>query len=415
MIMGEVAGTHIIGSTNEQSMFRIQKGQDLFTKGNYGGIDYYYDQAVDVNGFYNIILSDNMDGYSLDAFTAPKATMSTVPMIVCERGSNLFCERVTFLGRISNTNPPLVTTMRAIGYDALTASGGASTSLKCVDCYFDGMANAVFFDTTEGKLDSLRIEKCRARTGAASIANATLYSFAASNLANIHLEGNYHIGDVTFGAKGFFNITSTAVTDSDVRVVIIGNKGGLSSASSNELLLFFKNDSTATYEGTITGNSWGAHYDNPWFIIVGDGTNSVGDITGTGAIDIALKRSVLDTLDSSPRDTTVIVGYGTYSVTDTTLSSTASYVNLYGLSRNGKLPELQLNASTDTDAASNPTIMLGPFVENINFTAVAAYHTITLTYSTASGRDAFSYVRNCNFTDVGVFYPSIARATTDKI
>jgi hypothetical protein len=413
-VMGEPAGTHIIGSTNEQPMFYIRQSEDVFLQGTYSATDYYAADAVDKNGFFNIILSDNIDGYALDGFGLPLATMSTVPMIQCEYGSYLHCDKVTFLGRISDTSPPLTMTRRAIGYDPLTSAPNKSTVLKCFDCYFDGMANAILFDPVNGSRDSLIVSKCRAKTGALSIADAKLYSFVAFNLCNAHFEGNYHVGDVSLGAKACFYLTSTAVVNPDVRVNIIGNSGGLTSENSNELNNFLKNDNTNTFSGALTGNSWGLAYNNTWYIVVGDGTNSIGDINGTGAIDLALGRSVVGVSDTDQRNTTVIVGYGNYTVTDTTLGGFASYVNLYGLDRNGALPTLTLNAGSDTDSASNPTIKFGPNIENISFAATSAYHTITPTYSTGS-RDASSRIRNCRFEDVGIFYPSITRVGSDKI
>lgn len=415
-IMGEIAGTHIIGSMSELSMFVVRNSGDRFYQGTNGGNTYYASEPIDTTTFFNLTLSDNIDGYSKNGSNEAITTMSTTPMIKCERGCRLVCENVTFLGRVTSTATPFTCTLRAIGLDALTTAPADPSYLKCSNCYFDGMANAIYFDVENGSIDTLCVEKCKAKTLAASAGDAKLYSFVAFNLCNAHFEGNYHIGDSTAGSKACFYLTSTAVSNSDVRVAMIGNNGGLTTQSSFELNNFFKNDSTATFSSINTGNSWGLNYNNPWYITVGDGTNSVGDITGPNAINFALERSVAATGDSDKRNTTVIVGYGTYTVTDSVLGGFASYVNLYGLDRNGALPTLELNVATDTDAAGNKTLKLGPNIENIKFkpSTATSYHTVSLTYSSGS-RDANSYVHNCRFEDVGIFYPSITRTSSDKI
>lgn len=417
-IMGEIAGTHIIGSTNELPMFVARNSSDRFYQGSTSGGDTYYaSEPIDTTTFFNLTLSDNIDGYSKNGSNEAITTMATVPMIKCERGARLVCENVTFLGRVTDSpTAPVACTQRAIGYDALTSAPNDPTYLRCSNCYFDGMANAVYFDVENGSIDTLRIEKCKARTLASSVSDAKLYSFVAFNLCNAHFEGNYHVGNSVAGSKACFYLTSTAVTVSDVRITMLGNSGGLTAQNASELNNFFKNDSVESFASVNIGNNWGLNYNNPWYVTVGDGTNSVGDITGPESIDLVLERSVVATGDSDKRNITVIVGYGTYTVTDSLLGGSSSYVNLYGLDRNGALPTLQLNVATDTDAAGNKTLKLGPYIENIKFKPVTAtsYHTITLTYSSGN-RDASSYVRNCRFEDVGVFYPSIARTGSDKI
>lgn len=415
-IMGEMGGTHIIGSMNEQPMFYISPSTDRFHQGTASSTDYYADAPVDITKFFNIILSDNIDGYSKDGFNEPIATMTTVPMIQMSKGAHLVCENTSFLGRVNNTSPPLTFTRRGIGIDSLTSAPNQPTLLTCQSCYFDGMTNAILFDPDNGYLDSLRVEKCRAKTTSGSAGDSKLHSFVAFNLCNAFFEGNYHIGDATAGCKVCFYLTSTAVVDTDVRISMINNSGGLTTQNANELNNFFKNDNTKSFICINTGNSWGLNYNNPWYITVGDGTNSVGDITGPTAIDIALERSVVATGDSDKRNTTLIVGYGTYDVTDTTLGGFAGHVNFYGIDRNGALPIIRLEALTATDAAANKTLKLGPYIENIKFIAKTAtsYHTITPTYSSGS-RDASSRIRNCRFEDVGVCYPSITRTGTNKI
>ena len=88
-IMGELAGTIIIGHIIEGSMFKILRGtENTRIGGDSGSGDLRLEagEPLDTTTFFNLILADNLDGY-VQAGGQPIATMQTVPMVDCEIGS----------------------------------------------------------------------------------------------------------------------------------------------------------------------------------------------------------------------------------------------------------------------------------------------------------------------------------------
>lgn len=416
-ILGEPSGTYIFGSMSEQPMFRCLKSTRQFRLGTVSGTDFDAVQPSDCTTFINLVLGDNLDGYALDGLNNPRATMTTVPMIQMAHGANVIFDRVSLIGRMNNTFPPFTLTKRAIGLDNTTTAPNQPTSLLVKDCYIDGVSQGIFFDVRNGSIDILRVEKTRARIyGGLTDEDSAFVSF---NMCNAHLEGNYHIGGGVGLTNCFYLRNATVSNVVDTKINIINNSGGISDVS---LLVadtndFFVNDSEYTSEGTNVGNSWGGAY-NPWVITIGDGTNSVGDLTGTGAIDTAIQITKLATAISNRIDIFAVVGYGIYTVT---VGETTGKLNLLGKIRNGAYPILNLDSSTGTDEAGNATTGFGGHIENIKFTTdsgAAGYNTIKINQGqTADSTQTNKHhtIKNCLFIDAGLVVAQFTRSTNKEM
>lgn len=410
-IMGEPAGTYIFGSMNEQPMFRCADSIKQFEYGTLLSTSLVVDDTTDRITFWNLILGDNLDGYKQNGSNIPIATMSTVPMIQLVHGANVVIDRVTMIGRITNDFPPLTQTLRAVGMDNTTTAASRPTSLTVQNCYIDAMQHGIMYDVRNGRIDTLRVQNNRIRNyGGATTELSSAVSF---NLCNANLSGNYHIVG-GFGAQCGFYLRNDAVADSsEVTINIINNSGGSADASlaSADINSLFINASSYTARGLITGNSWGANNTSPWFLTVGDGTNSIGDITGTTALDIASEISAFSSALTSHIDVFVVVGYGTYTMTS---GGTSGKMNLLGKPRHNVLPIIQLNSSTGTDEASNPTTTFGNHIENIHFkTTGASYNTARLNsgYGVSAANKKFNIV-NCEFEDAGLIAQAPGRVDT---
>jgi hypothetical protein len=185
-------------------------------------------------------------------------------------------------------------------------------------------------------------------------------------------------------------------TNTDVRIVITGNSGGLyepaAAALERNLFVDGRSSKTVAVEGVITSNSWGLKYNNDWFFTVGDGASSVGDITGSSALDTAIIRSQV-----SNEGVTIVVNPGTY-----TLTATGSAV--------GQRPKIMgnpwfsnpvINVAGTGPAGSlgHNGIHVGMELSNLTFNAVGSAQTIDM-YPSAGGTDGRWHVSNCEFNDV---------------
>lgn len=402
-IMGEIGGTLIIGGMPETPMFSIDYDHKTVTVGGdtgSGQITLASGSDIEETKFYNLMLADNLDGYAL--FGEP--TMTTVPMIRYKNGSNVCCERVSFIGRIhSGVLSARSKTLSALG----NASGsGGGTTLTVKDCFFDAVGIGISFLPGGNNIDFLTVAGCKARTYGTEDSGsqgAALNCFINMSLCNATITDNYYVGGGTY-TNTFLNVPSGSGTS--VKIVMSGNSGGPTTLGSESLLA---NNSGTSFRTSISGNNWGVFEDNPWYIIVGGGSGStaLGDIIGTGAIDIVL--GIANTVSNFKA--TVIVNPGTYTVTGNALE-TSNYANLrfIGNKHGNAYPIFNLNlTAATTDKLANRALTLGNYLESIEFNSVTNRHSIRPAFNPVSNSNIQTgggtiEVKDCFFVNTSLFF-----------
>lgn len=391
-VMGEIAGTTIIGEMEEAPMFIIQKPNqsiDLVS-----GTIFDTGSNVDCVKFMNMILADNLDGYAL--FGEP--CMTTVPMIQAQVSSNFACENVSFIGRIHTGATPRTKTQSAIGY---TGSGTVGTILKMKDCYLDGLKIGISFTPANNASDFLTVEGCKARiygTEDGAAQGASLNSFIVTSHCNAVISKNYFVGAGSY-VNTFVDIISGS--GDSTKFVITDNHGGPNSLTSGKII----NDATGSaFVSVITGNAWGTVVDSPWYIVVGGGgaSSPLGDFNGTYAIDTVLSLAN----STSPFEATVIVNPGTYTISDGTMN----YANLKFIgNKYGKTyPIINLNLTTGSnDSLGNLPVSLGNKVQSLQFVSVTNKHSLRpgfnpLSASTQSSAHTME-VLDCIFINTALY------------
>lgn len=393
-IMGDLAGTYINNPATNAPIFRIERVDPSATPPGYydignspiSGLENV--QPVIVNRIFNLILSDNREGGGGDA---DNVAMTSSPMIQCDLGSNVEIEQVTFLGRTGDSGTNV--THRGIDYTSM-ANPGTPTILRVKNCYFDGVAAAIEFSGQEGVKDFIRVEGCRARTFPKGLGPED-HAFIGMNLCNAFILNNYHVANNADGfdtAAAFVILKSFNPSDSDIQVVMMGNSGGpvASNSSVRNLISDERAGTNTAYRGTVTGNSWGVKTNNDWYMTVGDGTTSLGDINGKDSIDIALLRS-----RQSNEGAFIIVNPGTYDVTET--GDSDQRPKLIGNPRVTK-PVLNINGSSTAGRQGHDGIHIGMELHNLTLTAVGAVQTLDM-FVAATG-DKRWRVSDCEFNNV---------------
>jgi hypothetical protein len=402
-IMGELAGTIISSEMAALPMFEISAGIIRPTIGGDSGggeISLVEGSPSDYVKFFNLTLGDNLMG----TIGSPSPVMSTVPMIQCDIGSFFECEEVRFIGRVDDSVPVLnrTKTLQAIGYTGALAT---STHLTMRRCYFDGMRTAIDFQPNHGSIDSLTVDKCRARTFGteSAVLTAGLNCFVSMSNCNATIANNYHVGAVsTTPTVSSFCVLTAGVKSADCKVVLSGNSGG-SNTTTVESNLFVDSLALGYVKTVHNGNSWGTNVNNEWFIIVGSSTPSLtalpGDFVGSEALDILFDSS------SNHYSTTVIVNPGNYTVT----KGSGSRYCLVGNKIFGTYPVITLNiASAASDTyTGNRFLTLSRSIKSIQFTSVAQYHSIVLlSFSTSK-----TEVDDCKFTNVALIASKLTIAS----
>jgi len=414
-IMGEIGGTIIIGEMNEQSMFIVQTTALATTIGGDSGggeIDLESGAPLDDTRFFNLILADNLNG-TVQMGGQPIATMTSVPMIQCEIGSSCTCEEVKFVGRVDNG--PINGRSKTLCGVRTSGLGADPSSLTLKRCFFDGMLIAARFLPSNGDVDHLVVDKCRARTFGTEANpfpnNLEDECFVDMSLCNATLVDNYHVGYDPGGGlatvAACFVVETMGGGSSDVDIAIVGNEGGPSWATDIQAL--FVMPSGETVQATMTGNNWGSCVHNPWYVVVGTNdqaaNHTAGDFMGEDAIDTLLNVNLY-------HPTTVVVTPGTYNVTTKTGGKNYNFV---GCKIDNEYPVFELDVSSAVvDKLNNRYFDLGSSIKSIklrsNVAVTANYHSVHLNW------EDHDYVEadDCLFENVALYVPDITAACDCK-
>lgn len=409
-VIGEIQGTIINGEMSEEPIFIISKGiKDIKLGGNagLGEISIFSGSNFNKVLFSNLILVDNLNktGGSGEA-----ASMTTVPMISCQKGSNFECERVSFLGRVTNGSPTGRTkTQAGIGY-----SGGVGDSrLSVKNCFFDGVQVGINFNSDGGSSDFLEVVNCKARTWGNENGFETTKSrncFVAMNGCNATLVNNHHIGQTT-------NVSACYVVMSVVsgtgKYIVSGTTGGPTTLSTSNAFNLFYDESDSDLRVIKSNNYWGGTLNNEWFVVVGNAQPSVGsstytgggDFNGTGAIDLLLTHS-----SGIYAPTTIIVNPGNYIITS---STEAANFNFIGNKRGGNYPVFYLNCSITDSITGNKNFEVGSYIKSIKFNADSSFTSFYHTITGNTSNNGFFKVEDCFFINCALILETQSAVTED--
>lgn len=403
-IMGEVAGTYVFGQT--AVVFQFLAGEQPNERWG-GESPVLTGPSYQTNKLFNMIIGDNLDGAADAGTTAlPKVTS----FVQLDRGSNVEISNVSFIGRFGFVAGVIDTTQlttRAIIY---TDSGSTDvrTSLKVDSCYFDNMLSGIQFTQQAGlagTFNFLKVTNCRARTtGITGDTTRTGFVEATPNMEG-GVANNFHsIASLEGADSAYFLHLLAPVNAIDVGAgfTVIGNSGGVDPAILGSAIFMDNDAGSGLWRGIVSGNTWGSSGNNPWYVIVGDGVQSLGDINGASALDTLASLSA----PGLTTPTTIYVGKGDYTITNTAADN--QRFNLIGLERDFEKPTVTIVGGGATDPLTRPTVFLGTRIENIKFKSSETFSSVTLGLETITPPTVVSglYVNNCEFWDAAVIIGS---------
>jgi len=207
----------------------------------------------------------------------------------------------------------------------------------------------------------------------------------------------------------------------DVRnLVIVGNQGHYyddTLADSENRLLSEDNDGLQLIRAAISGNTMGGSGDSNWYITVGDGENSIGDVNGEFAIQNIVKYFYKINTGSGHGGVVIYVKYGNYTIDDKTdfiPSANGLTVALVGLTDNGNFPTINLDVSSpDTDGQE---LLFSHHIENMHFNGGLNYYKIVIQndFSNPDIRIPFFRnveIKNCTFHNCSIVFDSASVST----
>lgn len=421
-IVGENAGT-ILNATSANPIFRILETPSVYIKPT--------PTTVSVDGYLqskmvNLTFFDNFSG------PVPNLTTATTScFILMNNGSNLEVSGCQFFGKFTNS---LNVTTCAIRADSSLVTN-YNTNLVVENCIIKGMQQALTFNPDTNKINKVIFKNNK-------VMCSGIYGSALENemsiIDMIGCDAEICNNDVMFGLSTtdsdlqtlnqFIYISSAPINETTL--IITGNTLKVKFSISlgiNNLVMFDgvgagSNIRSVISENTFRGTSGDS---NSWYIVVGDGSDTIGDINGSSALMTIINAFYNDSAAGSltHNQTTIYVRPGTYDITGTDfpVSGGTFDFKLIGLSEFGNYPKLKLNI-TSPDAGGQD-IFITNHIENFyiygynnKFYNIYMYDW----WTNPDSRPIYArnmIVKNCHFYDCGLKFdgPSVSENTENAI
>lgn len=372
-VMGEFGGTIINGTGVEKSIFILSSTGPGIEIGTLPSPNppMLTEYGINLTKIFNLVLVDNLNG------SVPN--MTTVPMVNIPKGANVEFDKVTFLGKFNITNPityPVDITKWAIK----DSSGTGGTYLVIKDCMFDGLSvglNLNQFDI----YDRIAINGCRARIWGDfdPSPNVEDNCFAKITSGTINIINNSILG---VGTKVF----NAFLLDNNCSGFITGNSFTPYSGSGFVARVQPNlSDRGIVITANLVTNST---INNQWYMTIGDGINSIGDITGEDAFDV-LGGVGFNSLVT----TTLYVNPGIYDITVSDLSKFSIIGRTYGEKRP------TLNISNDLE--------LSNILQNVRISGGSSELKFNFPQISGNDSETMIFIDNCVFENAMCILPAV--------
>jgi hypothetical protein len=359
----------------------------------------------------------NLTFYDALGDSNPYLNLSSV--IKCERGSNLIVEQCSMFGKIGSIGSPPPVTRHFISYDTGTTSS-LNTILRIESCQISAVQQVVDFDTEVSRTNKLYIRNNRfwvsGRLGVALInryISAVTFRACDATLTNNQIWFGLNSSTLQTIRSAF----SCYDAGSSVRnLIVFGNQGHYYDSTltdDDNRLLTEDNDGLQYIRASVNGNVMGGASDsNTWYITVGDGANSVGDINGELAIQNIVEHFYEMNVGDEHGGMIIYVKPGSYTINDKTYFETPAGggvtglpLALIGVSENGNFPTINFDIATPT--TDGQEMMFGHHIENIYFNGGSNYYKIMIRndFSNPDSRTVYFtnvLIKNCSFKNCSI-------------
>lgn len=426
-IMGSAGGTILnINVSSPKSMFFVPAS----TTYNLGGTTV---EGYTVNRFLNLTFADNFNNP-----TSPYLLLASSAFIRVAHDSVVDIERCTVLGNVKTG----VDSTQAKASRCFVAYASAATTygntLKITNCVIQGVEKVVNYGVSITRKNTFEFVNNRVYFFGTT-ANTHTYAIVF-NACNASLIGNrFKFTMLNTGNLGVIPVCfEVDGTPGDTVDILITNNqldsSVLVAGETNQLLLC--NDAVGLGDKKrfrIHGNLVGGVCDFDWYLVVGDGDTSLGDINGTLALNYLSTLFSNNMINIDPtysnfvNNITVYLRPGEYKITST-YDVTGLGTKLIGLTESGNVPIVwfdgpsagALGGITLDTTANTINVIFGSHIENIYFKNLDINNYIRIVLFTGYGnldtRIMYSeqcVAKNCLFLSCGL-YPRTNSAMGNK-
>lgn len=425
-VMGELGGT-ILNATADFPIFTIEECPTV-------GINYTHAPAPSTipadgyrqNKLFNLTFFDN---YLQNTAILVGATSCFIQL---KRGANVEIDKCSFFGKYQgNPGTSVTMTRQAVATDINASSYNTLLTVKNSVVFSTQKAITFEIDTTKSNRLSVNHNRFWCTGIISSInpvdRNIILFDGCDADFCNNDIKFGVYDNNQSVDCFIYCNSYPGQIST----LIITGNKVRITTATDyHNSLIHMVNASPDTgiyFKSVITGNTCvGSNDSNDWYIVVGDGETTIGDINGERALSYIYnyytqENDVTNQTESNLHEQiTIFLKAGAYIIdgTDFITSATSFAFKLIGLPHSGNLPRISFN--TTAPALNGQYLYFGSHIENISFEAPSNYLYYIAPVDTFVKPDVPAVrniyvkeiiIKNCYFYNTGIYIASTATAT----
>ena len=370
-----------------------------------------YAEGANINKFFNLTFTDNLLGATYDPI------LGSFPFITSETGTNIEIDTCSVFGRITAT-PVQAATKYFVSVAQYLIPNIYPSRLTIKNCYISGVQQAVYFKpimgVDENKFTFINNKVwCSGKIALMVSApdTACLYFWSCNAIiSNNRFKFNF-FGVISNAALACY-IDGTSINPVDIFI----ENNSLVYDSTNGINHLFEASEATNRRFITSGNSFGSSMDTKdWYIVVGDGVNSVGDINGRFALLYIQDIYYFINNATTDSQTKVILRPGEYEIDDNYNAGLGGFIfPIIGSIEGGNMPRIILSGKAGPivpDPNAN-NVIFGNHLENIYFTATQTYQRLVLDlYQTNINATSIFFnkcvVKNCGFDNVGLYVQTV--------
>ncbi len=329
------------------------------------------DSGVDVNKFIfnrdvvfvNLTIADNLlvPKFTGDtSYKTPINNNSIAPLVNVTSGTSVICENVKFVGKVQFSSGTIVSSITSFAVKLDNTIPTASGSyLKISNCFIDGFAQPISFNSVGGRNDYLEVTNSKIRSH--GYLNLGFGLDGSSQEANCVIHMNDNNADIS-GNEFYGNhdaLTTICYIKSKISTPAVQDKSNIT-VNSNTFIIGKGGVSTISGDAIIVGT---AGLSNNAFLL--DYGNSLGQ-----GFTLTVNQSLVFSADDQNG---ITIGDGTTTIV---ASSPNFSTNGNGTTLNGSL-FLSVNTITATPYAVDSSLVFD-YTILVDLTTIAAATTITL-------------------------------------
>jgi len=375
-----------------------------------------------INNFSNLTFVDNYTtNYTVDPPIYPNlASTTSGAFIQITNSSKIKVYNCTVIGKSKDSINSLTTSITSNFIKLYDNFPGTGFSVDIQNCIIHGVQKVLStIGTTNSANNKITIKNNKIWCFSKETNIDSTIEFTPCDAEfvgnNIKYETMIYDNNIPAELKGYC-FHSVGAANATVNIIINNNTLNINSINKNTLTHIIYIDNGNDQICKINNNCVNGVTESDWYITIGDGINSIGDINGSNSLNLlsnlfpnSISAYKTGNTSNIGDQLTILLRPGNY-IIDSTFNVLGLGCKLIGLKENGTLPKITLFNVTSPASITNWTvdvdnyIILGTHLENIHFYSLNNTRIVCPIFfqDNSSNIKNNLIIKNCIFNNVGI-------------